>query len=126
MLNKKAFCRILKRWFIGWITDQNVQKLQIWLFFASYIASILKEVGPGQKYAFNQPGRTRVELSLDYVEIFHIFVYHLQDTGLLNNDISNYPIPGTNVVAEYKENFIHLTLLDSTGVFEQVALESYL
>ncbi len=41
-LCKKAFCRILKRWFISLITGQNVQKLQILLFFASYIAHILK------------------------------------------------------------------------------------
>ena len=41
-LSKKAFCQILKRWFISWITGQIVQKLQILLFFVSYIASILK------------------------------------------------------------------------------------
>ncbi len=29
----------------SWIRGQNVQKLQIWLFFASYIASILKHFG---------------------------------------------------------------------------------
>ncbi len=40
-LGKKAFCRNLKRWFTSWITGQNVQKLQILLFFASYIAHIL-------------------------------------------------------------------------------------
>ncbi len=42
MLGKTAFCRILKRWFISWIKGQKVQKLQILLFFASYIARILK------------------------------------------------------------------------------------
>ena len=41
-LGKKAFCWILKRWFISRITGQNIQKLQILLFFASSIASILK------------------------------------------------------------------------------------
>ena len=40
-LGKKVFCRILKRWFISRITGQNVQKSQILLFFASYIATIL-------------------------------------------------------------------------------------
>ncbi len=40
-LGKKAFCRIWKRWFISWITGQNVQKLRILLFFTSYIAGIL-------------------------------------------------------------------------------------
>ncbi len=40
-IGKKAFRRILKRWFISRITGQNVQKLQILLFFASFIARIL-------------------------------------------------------------------------------------
>ena len=40
-LGKRALCRISKRWFTTWIAGQNVQKLQILLFFASYIASIL-------------------------------------------------------------------------------------
>ncbi len=31
---------LLKRWFTSWIAGQNVQKLQILLFFASYIARI--------------------------------------------------------------------------------------
>ncbi len=31
----------MKRWFISWITGQNVQKLQILLFFAFCVASIL-------------------------------------------------------------------------------------
>ena len=44
-LGKKAFCWILKRWFISCITGKNVQKLQILLFFASYIAYILKVEG---------------------------------------------------------------------------------
>ncbi len=39
---KKAFCRIWRRWFISWITGQNVKNLQILLFFTSYIAGILK------------------------------------------------------------------------------------
>ena len=34
MLGKKAFCRILKRWSISWITGQNIQKLQIFAILA--------------------------------------------------------------------------------------------
>ncbi len=41
-LGKKAFCRILKRWFIGWITCQNVQRLQIFAILASYLWGNLK------------------------------------------------------------------------------------
>ena len=36
MLGKKAFCQILKRLFIGWITGQNVQRLQIFAIWASF------------------------------------------------------------------------------------------
>ena len=43
-LGKNAFCRILKRWFINWISGQNVQKLQVSLrlldTYASKIARI--------------------------------------------------------------------------------------
>ena len=40
-LGRKAFCRILKICFISWITSLNVQKLQIFAIFASYLASIV-------------------------------------------------------------------------------------
>ncbi len=43
-LFKKGFCRILKRWFISWITDQNVQKLQIFAILASQLSGILKAI----------------------------------------------------------------------------------
>ncbi len=62
---KKVFCRIWKRWFISWITGHNVQKLQILLFFTSYIAGILKNIhcncksraifGPGPHSACSGP-----------------------------------------------------------------------
>ena len=35
VLGKKAFCQNLQRWFISWITGQNVQKSQIFAVFAS-------------------------------------------------------------------------------------------
>ncbi len=41
-LGRKAFYRILKRCFISWITSLNIQKLQIFAIFASYLASIVK------------------------------------------------------------------------------------
>ncbi len=41
-LGRKAFCQILKRCFISWITSLNVQKLQIFAIFASKVASIVK------------------------------------------------------------------------------------
>ncbi len=34
---KAFFCRILKRWFISWITGQNVQTLQIFAIFESFL-----------------------------------------------------------------------------------------
>ena len=41
-LDKKAFCRILKRWFISWITDQNVKRLHIFAILASFLYGNLK------------------------------------------------------------------------------------
>ncbi len=43
-LGRKAFCWILKICFISWITSLNVQKLQIFAIFASYLASIVKVI----------------------------------------------------------------------------------
>ncbi len=40
--NKPSFQNLTQWSFISWIAGQIVQKLQIWLFFASFIASILK------------------------------------------------------------------------------------
>ncbi len=37
VLGKKGLCRILKRWFIGRITGQNVQRLQIFAILASFL-----------------------------------------------------------------------------------------
>ncbi len=41
-LGKKAFCRILKRWVISWITSQNVQRLQIFAISASFLKGDIK------------------------------------------------------------------------------------
>ncbi len=38
---KRPFCQNLKRWFNNWITGQNVQRLQFFTNFASYISGIL-------------------------------------------------------------------------------------
>ncbi len=42
-LDRKAFCRMLERCFISWITSLNVQKSQIFAIFVSYLASIVKK-----------------------------------------------------------------------------------
>ncbi len=41
-MGKKAFCQILKRWFISWITSLNVQRLQIFAILASLLQGNLK------------------------------------------------------------------------------------
>ncbi len=43
---KKVFCRILTRWLTSWITDQNVQRLQIFAVFASFLWGNLKVLPP--------------------------------------------------------------------------------
>ncbi len=43
-IRKKAFCRILKRWFICRITDQNVQRLRIFVILASFLWGNLKHL----------------------------------------------------------------------------------
>ena len=67
---------------------------------------------------FEKSPKPGVSTPFDYVEIFHIFVYYLQDTGLFNTDIPDKPVPDTSIVDEYQEKFIHLARLDSTGVFD--------
>ena len=43
-LGRKAFCQNFKRCFISWITSLNVQKLQFFVIFASFLASTVNRV----------------------------------------------------------------------------------
>ncbi len=44
-LGRKVLCQILKSCYINWITSLNIQKLQIFAIFASYLASIVIKPG---------------------------------------------------------------------------------
>ena len=42
-LGKMAFCRILKRWLLSWITSQNFQRLKVFVILASFLWGNLKK-----------------------------------------------------------------------------------
>ncbi len=55
------------------------------------------------------------KIPLDYVEIFHIIVYHFQDNGLFYTDITDKPV-GADLLGDVRRKFVKLARLDSTGL----------
>ncbi len=88
-LGKKAFCQIWNRWFISWITGQNVQKLQILVFFTSCIAGILKytakHTGICKTYSIHA-----TDFASDFKWEFHTLDYW----GMLTEEHENFTNSG--------------------------------
>ncbi len=89
-----AFC-------VSWITGQNVQKLQILLFFAAYTASILKRMPSGLSYF----SKTMLPFLWYIVNIYcptpesiwHVHIFALQAWWILYNLVQSMHLRKGNI-----------------------------